>query len=363
MPLLLQPEGLQAHVRLRLHEQGRRRRNRAPLRGGVVLRRVLGLQLRRVRALMAARLRIGTRGSQLALWQANWVKTAVEGHHPGARVELVTIKTQGDRILDVPLAQVGGKGLFVKEIEEALLDGRVDLAVHSLKDMPAGLPPGLHIAAVPRREDPRDVLIARTAKRFDDLPPAARIGTSSLRRAAQILHARPDMTIVPLRGNLDTRLRKLASEALDAIVLAAAGIHRLGWAGRISAYLEPDFMLPAVGQGALCLEARRDDPAVAALIAPLEHPATRQAVAAERAFLQRLEGGCQVPIAGYATVAGDRLVLTGLVADPSGAPLHRQSLEGATAAAEALGLQLAEALLARGAGIILNQLQRRGQPS
>jgi hydroxymethylbilane synthase len=322
---------------------------------------VLGLQLRRVRTLMAARLRIGTRGSQLALWQANWVKTAVEGHHPGTAVELVVIKTQGDKILDVPLAQVGGKGLFVKEIEEALLDGRVDLAVHSLKDMPSVLPPGLHIGAVPRREDPRDVLISREAKRFRDLPPSARIGTSSLRRAAQILHARPGMTIVPLRGNLDTRLRKLESEALDAILLAAAGIHRLGWAERVTEYLEPEFMLPAVGQGALCLEARRDDPAVASLIAHLEHATTRQAVAAERAFLQRLEGGCQVPIAGYATVAGNRLALTGLVADPSGAPLYRETLEGPAASAAALGLRLAEDLLARGAGAILNQLQGQGQ--
>jgi len=306
---------------------------------------------------MARALRIGTRGSALALWQARWVKAALEERHPGTAVELVTIKTQGDKILDVPLAQVGGKGLFVKEIEEALLDGRVDLAVHSLKDMPSELPPGLHIGAVPRREDPRDVLIARQGTPLAQLSPGARIGTSSLRRAAQLRHARPGVTIVPLRGNLDTRLRKLESEALDAIVLAAAGIRRLGLEDRITEVLDPTVMLPAVGQGALCLEARQDDTELAALLAPLEDPATRQAVTAERALLQRLEGGCQVPLAGHAVVNGQRLVLTGLVADLPGQPFFRETLEGPVQAAAAIGLALAERLLALGAGEILQRLQ------
>ncbi|MBI5896395.1 MAG: hydroxymethylbilane synthase, partial [Desulfobacterales bacterium] len=218
---------------------------------------------------MAATLRIGTRGSQLALWQARWVQVAINRLRPELTVELVTIKTQGDKITDVPLAQVGGKGLFVKEIEEALLDGRVDLAVHSMKDMPAEILPGLIIGAVPPRETPLDALICSGPGTLKSLPRGARVGTSSLRRGAQIRHLRPDVAIVTLRGNLDTRLRKLESSDLDAIVLAAAGLTRLGLADRIHTYLQPDQMLPAVGQGALCIEARAQDPATQALLASL----------------------------------------------------------------------------------------------
>jgi hydroxymethylbilane synthase len=257
----------------------------------------------------------------------------------------------------VPLAKVGGKGLFVKEIEEALLDGRVDIAVHSMKDMPAEIPAGLGIGAVPERETPMDVLIARAGLPLKKLGAAPRIGTSSLRRAAQLRHLRPDVAIAPLRGNLDTRLRKLAEESLDAIVLAAAGIKRLGLADRITEYLPPEVMLPAVGQGALCIETRTDDPVIAPLIAPLNHTDTRWAVLAERAFLTRLEGGCQVPIAGHAVLDGEYLRLTGLVADLDGNAMVRQTLTGPAENAETIGLTLAEQLLAQGAGAILDRLQ------
>jgi hydroxymethylbilane synthase len=306
---------------------------------------------------MGAALTIGTRGSKLALWQANWVKERLEHQHPGTRVALDVIKTKGDKILDVPLAKVGGKGLFVKEIEEALLNGRIDIAVHSMKDMPAEIPEGLSIGAVPPREVPVDVLIAREGLPLNELGPAPRIGTSSLRRAAQLRHARPDTRITPLRGNLDTRLRKLQDERLDAIVLAAAGVKRLGMTARITEYLTPEVMLPAVGQGALCIETRREDPAVAPLIASLDHTETHQAVLAERAFLARLEGGCQVPIAGHATLERETLSLTGLVADLEGRTLLKETLAGPADQARTIGLNLAEALLAKGARTILDTLQ------
>jgi hydroxymethylbilane synthase len=306
---------------------------------------------------MGSTVTIGTRGSKLALWQANWVKDRLETLHPGTRVALHVIKTKGDKILDVPLAKVGGKGLFVKEIEEALLAGQIDIAVHSMKDMPAEIPAGLCIGAIPEREAPLDVLIARGGLTLDKLGQGARIGTSSLRRAAQLRHARPDVAIVPLRGNLDTRLRKLAEEQLDAIVLAAAGVKRLGLADRITEILRPEVMLPAVGQGALCVETRAADPAMAPLMAPLDHAATRQAVLAERAFLARLEGGCQVPIAGHATLDGDRLSMTGLVADLDGRTMVHHTLDGPAANAEAIGLAVAEQLLEQGAGPILDSLQ------
>jgi len=306
---------------------------------------------------MAAEVTIGTRGSKLALWQANWVKAHLEDLHKDIRVTLTIIKTKGDKILDVPLAKVGGKGLFVKEIEEALLDGRVDIAVHSMKDMPAEIPAGLTIGAIPEREVPVDVLIARMGRPLKQLGPAPRIGTSSLRRAAQLRHARPDVIITPLRGNLDTRLRKLAEEKLDAIVLAAAGVKRLGLAERITEYLSPEVMLPAVGQGALCLETRSDDPLITPLMAPLNHPATRWAVLAERAFLTRLEGGCQVPIAGHAVLDGHHLSMTGLVADVEGRTVVRQTLDGPAENAETIGLTLAERLLEQGARSILDSLQ------
>ena len=306
---------------------------------------------------MSPTVTIGTRGSKLALWQANWVKQRLEGLHPGIRIGLEIIKTQGDKILDVPLAKVGGKGLFVKEIEEALLDGRSDIAVHSMKDMPAHIPDGLCIGAVPEREAPVDVLIARAGLTLHKLGPAPKIGTSSLRRAAQLRHIRPDVQIIPLRGNLDTRLRKLVEEEMDAIVLAAAGIKRLGLAGHITEYLPPEIMLPAVGQGALCVETRVDDPIIAPLVAPMNHADTRWAIQAERSFLTRLEGGCQVPIAGHATLDGDHLSMIGLVADLDGKTMVRESLAGPAENAEAIGLGLAERLLKQGAGAILDSLQ------
>lgn len=302
-------------------------------------------------------LRIGTRGSQLALWQARWVQQAILEQWPGTTVELVIVKTQGDKILDVPLAQVGGKGLFVKEIEEALLDDRIDLAVHSMKDMPAALPEGLHIAAVPLRENPLDALISLRHASLADLPQGARVGTSSLRRGAQLLHRRPDLTIVALRGNVDTRLKKLATTELDAIVLAAAGLTRLGLADRITAHIAPDIMLPAVGQGALCIEARNNDGATKQLLAALDHRPTHVAITAERAFLHRLEGGCQIPLAGHATLKNDQLQLTGLVAELDGSRVVRATNRGAPDQAAALGRQLAETLLHRGAGEILERLQ------
>jgi hydroxymethylbilane synthase len=286
---------------------------------------------------------------------------------PGLSVRLETIKTTGDKILDVPLAQVGGKALFVKEIEEALLGGSVDLAVHSMKDVPTDLPAGLTIAAVTEREDPLDVLISRTGARLRDLPSGARVGTSSLRRQAQLLHHRPDLTIVGLRGNLDTRIRKLDSQGLDAIVLAAAGVKRLGWMDRITEFLSPEVCLPAIGQGALGIEIRVPsgwgDPGppwtVTAVVAVLDHPPTHAAVLAERAFLRRLEGGCQVPFAAHARIAGDEMLLRGLVASPDGRRLVRGERRGTPGEAEAVGTALAEDLLARGATEILQAIFRK----
>ena len=303
-----------------------------------------------------ATITVGTRGSKLALWQANWVKNAIEGIHPELTVELAIIKTKGDKILDVPLAKVGGKGLFVKEIEEALLDRRIDLAVHSMKDMPAEIPAGLCIGAIPPREEPRDVLITRKNLPLDQLKNGARIGTSSLRRAAQLLLVRPDLAIVPLRGNLDTRLKKLETESLDAIVLAAAGVRRLGLADRITQVLDESVMLPAVGQGALCIEIREQDPVIAPVVTALDDLPTRQVVMGERAFLNRLEGGCQVPIAGHGQIGKNGYTLTGLVCDVDGSHQIKQSRTGPESRSEQIGLELAEALLDMGAGEILERM-------
>jgi hydroxymethylbilane synthase len=313
-------------------------------------------QLLELRSLMGEIVRIGTRGSQLALWQARWVKAALESVRPGLAVELVTIKTKGDKILDVPLAKVGGKGLFVKEIEDAILHRKVDLAVHSMKDMPAELPEGLVIGAIPERETPKDVLISRNHRPLKDLPPGAHIGTSSLRRAAQLKHVRPDIEILPLRGNLDTRLRKLESENLDAIVLAAAGVKRLGLETRITEYLDAETMLPAVGQGALCIETRLDAPRIGPLVSALDHGPTRTVVMGERAFLNRLEGGCQVPIAALGHIDGARFAMTGLVADVTGKTVIRERAEGPAERSERIGSDLAEILLERGAREILNEI-------
>ena len=240
-------------------------------------------------------IKIGTRGSKLALWQANWVKSVLEEKFPQHTVELIIIKTQGDKILDVPLAKVGGKGLFVKEIEHALLTRNIDIAVHSMKDMPAEIPDGLCIGAVPERENPSDVFISQSGLGFKELDSGSIIGTSSLRRGAQLRHVRPDIVIQPLRGNLDTRFKKLESENLDAIVLAAAGVKRLNLEHKIIEYLDPNIILPAIGQGALCIEIRNDDAKVGPLVESMDHEPTRTVVKGERAFLNRLEGDARFP--------------------------------------------------------------------
>jgi hydroxymethylbilane synthase len=302
-------------------------------------------------------IKIGTRGSKLALWQANWVKCVLEEKFPPQTIELIIIKTGGDKILDVPLAKVGGKGLFVKEIEHALLTRRIDIAVHSMKDMPAEIPDGLCIGAVPEREDPSDVFISRSGLGFDEIDSGSIIGTSSLRRGAQLRYARPDMVIQPLRGNLDTRLKKLEIENYDAIVLAAAGVKRLNLEHKISEYLNPDIVLPAIGQGALCIEIRNDDSIVGPLVESLDHAPTRIAVKGERAFLNRLEGGCQVPIAGHGKISQDQFILTGLVAEVDGSQLIKAEMSGPMDSSEAIGIDLAEELLAKGADKILTKLK------
>jgi hydroxymethylbilane synthase len=306
--------------------------------------------------LTARLLRIGTRGSLLALTQSEFIKRSLEQLWPDLRVELKIIKTTGDRIQDVPLAKVGGKGLFVKEIEDALLSREVDLAVHSMKDVPAELPSGLEIGVVPEREDARDVLITHRGSNLAELPEGAVLGTSSLRRAAQVKRLRPDLRVEMLRGNLDTRLKKLEQGLYDAIILAAAGLHRMGWKDRITAYFDPAEFIPAIGQGALGLELRSDDDATRHCAAPLHHADTAVAVEAERAFLQTLEGGCQVPIGGHATVSGDRVELRGLVASIDGREIvERRGVAPRTEAA-ALGRRIATELLEAGARRILEEV-------
>jgi hydroxymethylbilane synthase len=290
---------------------------------------------------------IASRGSELALWQARWVSGQLAAHGHECRIEIV--KTTGDKITDVPLAQVGAKGLFTKEIEEALLDGRADLAVHSLKDLPTELPPGLGLAAVPEREDPRDALVG---KRLADLLAGAKVGTSSLRRSAQLRKLRPDLAIQSVRGNLDTRLRKLDQGQYDAILLAAAGLKRLGWQERIAETLPPEVMCPAVGQGALAIETLSTGKGWDACRA-LDHAATHAAVEAERGLLAALGGGCQVPIGAHATVANRWLRLLGVVASPDGVEQVRGQAEGPVEEAERIGRQLGADLLARGARRIL----------
>jgi hydroxymethylbilane synthase len=287
---------------------------------------------------------IASRGSQLALWQARWVSSQLSAAGQECRIEI--IKTTGDKITDVPLAKVGTKGLFTKEIEEALLDGRAHLAVHSLKDLPTELPEGLVLAAVPEREDPRDAMVG---KKLADLPLGAKVGTSSLRRAAQLRRLRPDLQVESVRGNLDTRLRKLDAGQYDAILLAAAGLKRLGWGDRIAEILAPEQMCPAVGQGALAIETRAGFEGVAML----DHADTHTAVMAERAVLRALGGGCQVPIGAYATVSQGRVQLLAIVAAPDGTQVIRAEAEGPAAQASQLGARLAADLLARGARQIL----------
>jgi hydroxymethylbilane synthase len=302
-------------------------------------------------------LRIATRGSALALWQAEHVRDRLRADDPALTVELVVLKTRGDKILDRALSEVGGKGLFVKEIEEAVLDGRADLAVHSMKDLTAEVPPELVIGAIPEREDPRDALVVSprlSARDLASLPARARVGTSSLRRVCQLRALRPDLEIVPLRGNVDTRVRKLDEGELDAIVLACAGLKRLGHAARITAALSVEDSLPAIGQGALAIECRAADDATRARLAALDHRPTALAVLAERGFLARLEGDCKTPLGAHATLAGgDRLQLDGLVGAVDGSAIVRGRLDGDAADGPAIGRALAEQLLARGADRIL----------
>ena len=301
-------------------------------------------------------LKLGTRGSPLALRQAGLVSECLRRRWPGLKVIIIPIKTSGDKFLGAVLSQVGGKGLFVKEIEEALLDSRIDLAVHSLKDLPAELAPGLREGAVTQREDPLDALIARNGLPFTKLPRGARVGTSSLRRQVQLLHRRPDLQILPLRGNVETRLKKLETLDLDAVVLATAGLIRLGLQDRITERLQSDLCLPAIGQGALAIEIREDDQRVAELEETLNHCETRQATMAERAFLRRLGGSCVTPIAAFGQIEGEALVLTGMVASLDGKRLLRQAVRGEAGAPEQAGQTLAEALLAAGAGEILREI-------
>jgi hydroxymethylbilane synthase len=291
---------------------------------------------------------IGSRGSALALWQAEWTRGRLESLGATCRIDI--IKTTGDKITDVPLAKVGTKGLFTKEIEEALIEGRVDVAVHSLKDLPTALPAGLGLAAIPEREDARDALVGR---RLADLETGARVGTSSLRRVAQLRAARPDLAIEPIRGNLDTRLRKLDEGRYDAIVLACAGLKRLGWQDRIADILTPEVMCPAVGQGALAVETRTDGGEAERICRKLDHADTRAAVTAERAVLAALGGGCQVPVGAHARVELDRLRLLAVVVAPDGSLVVRRQAEGAPSAAESLGRDLGRQLLDAGARAIL----------
>ncbi len=305
---------------------------------------------------------IGTRASKLALWQAEWVKSELERLNPGLQVELNKIKTTGDKILDVPLAKVGGKGLFVKEIEEAMLRGEADLAVHSMKDVPTEFPQGLHLAVICKREDPRDAFIAPLegskfkVQRFRELPEGANLGTSSLRRSSQLLSIRPDLKIVQLRGNLETRFRKLDEGQFDAMILAAAGVKRLGWEQRITEIIDPAVSLPAIGQGAIGIECRTDDGFINSLIAPLNHKETSICVRAERALLKRLQGGCQVPIAAHAVIKDGRLVMDGLVGSVTGDRIIKEHLEGNIEDAEKIGITLGEKLLSMGADKILAEV-------
>ncbi len=308
---------------------------------------------------MAARtLRIATRKSPLALWQANFVKDRLEALHPDLQVELVPMSTQGDKILDTPLAKVGGKGLFVKELETAMLEGRADIAVHSMKDVPVEFPDGLGLHTICEREDPRDAFVSNYFNQIDELPQGAVVGTSSLRRQCQLRAARPDLVIRDLRGNVNTRLAKLDAGEYDAIILAAAGLKRLEMAHRIAAFIEPEQSLPANGQGAVGIECRLNDHELHALLAPLEHPETRIRVLTERAMNRALQGGCQVPIGAYALVQGEEVWLRGLVGSPDGSHVIRDEIRGPLAEGEALGHTLAQRLLAAGADVILAEVYR-----
>ena len=303
-----------------------------------------------------SRLRIATRKSLLALWQAEYVKAELEKYHPGLMVELVPLTSRGDKILDVPLAKVGGKGLFVKELEQALLAGEADIAVHSMKDVPMEFPEGLGLSVICPREDARDAFVSNRYPSLDDVPAGAVIGTSSLRRQCQLLANRPDLQVKFLRGNVQTRLQKLDDGEYDAIILAAAGLIRLELKDRIRAYITPEQSLPAGGQGAVGIECRMDDAMTIALIKPLHHQTTAEQVLAERAMNRRLQGGCQVPIACYAIHRNDQLWLRGLVGAPDGGRMIFDEISGPVADAEKIGIELAERLLAAGADEILAEV-------
>lgn len=304
-------------------------------------------------------LRLGTRKSPLALWQAEHVRARLLATHPGLRVDLITMTTEGDRILDRSLARVGGKGLFIKELEQGLLDDRTDLAVHSLKDMTVSLPSGLMLAVVCEREDPRDAFVSNRYDELAALPAGARVGTASLRRQCQLRAAYPALEVVTLRGNVNTRLAKLDAGEFDAVILAVAGLKRLGFEQRIRSRLDTEASLPAVGQGVMGIECRAADTDTRALIEPLEHAPTRICITAERSFNAALEGGCQVPIGGYAELDDDRLRLRGLVGDPEGSLIIRGEIAGPAEQATLLGRQLADELLARGARGVLDKLYGR----
>ena len=304
--------------------------------------------------------RIGTRASELALWQTNWVAGKLRERFPAVQIEIVTIKTIGDKILDAPLSTIGDKGLFIKEIEVALLENRVDLAVHSLKDVPTLVPEGLALGAITRREDVRDVFIAHPDKKhksFDDLPPGASVATGSLRRKCQLLRLRPDIRIMDIRGNLNTRFRKLGESDWDGMILAKAGVTRLGWSEKITEVFPADRVLPAVGQGALALEIRAADKQTKKIIGALNHDATEQSTRGERALLRRLEGGCQIPIGTYGRIEKDEFFLDAIVGTIDGKKTVRGKIHGASEDAEALGQRLAETLLAGGADEILQTIR------
>lgn len=300
--------------------------------------------------------RIATRKSPLALWQAEFVKAQLEHFHPNIKVELVTMVTKGDKILDTPLAKVGGKGLFVKELETAMLEGRADIAVHSMKDVPMDFPEGLGLDVICEREDPRDAFVSNTFKTLDELPAGSIVGTSSLRRQCQIRAARPDLIIRDLRGNVGTRLGKLDNGEYDAIILAAAGLIRLEMLERIASFIEPEQSLPAVGQGAVGIECRVEDERIKTLLAPLEHTETRQRVLAERALNKRLEGGCQVPIGSYCVIEGSNFWLRALVGSPDGSVMLTEEARGPLADAEKTAIVMADKLLNRGGREILQQV-------
>ncbi|GAW30423.1 hydroxymethylbilane synthase [Carboxydocella sp. JDF658] len=306
---------------------------------------------------MSKTVRVGTRDSALAMWQTEWVVTQLRKLYPDLGLEIVPMKTQGDKILDVALAKIGDKGLFTKELEVAMLAGKIDMAVHSMKDLPTRLPDGLALGAICVRENPGDVLISPKGHTLATLPQGAKVATSSLRRRAQLLAYRPDLQMVDMRGNLATRFRKMEEQQLDGMILAAAGVLRLGWQERITQYIPFEISLPAVGQGSIGIEIRKNDEEIKELLRPLNDRAAAKAILAERAFLRKLEGGCQIPIGAYGVLQGEELILQGVVASLDGRKLIRKQINGNPEAAEELGERLAELMLAEGADRILAEVR------